>query len=95
MAFTVEQLHAKASGSAKALSTMTAKQRETTVSDVIASDFNNLRSLVLAARPELEGLLPAALTKTPGSYGVESHSENYQDVQAFYSQISAILLADS
>jgi hypothetical protein len=95
MSFTDEQLRAKAEAAAISLNTLTAKQREQTVTTVIVDDYNNLRMLVIEAHPDFERLLPPKVAMIEGSYGIASPNARCQDVQTFYAQIAGILKASN
>jgi hypothetical protein len=91
MPFTDDQLRAKAESSAISLNILTAKQREQPVTTTIVDDYNNLRLLVIEAKPEIERLLPPKVDMIKGSYGLESPNARYQDLQTFYAQLAGIL----
>jgi hypothetical protein len=90
MAFSDEQLRAKAEGFVAAFSKMTAKQREQSVTTIVVNDYNNLRALIIEAKPELERLLPPKLEMIEGM-GIVLPNARYQDIHAFCEQIVAIL----
>lgn len=91
MPFKEDQLRAKAEGFVTAFSKMTAKQREQWVSKIVAEDYNNLRTLVIEARPDLEKLLPPKVDAHGLERIVQGASARYQDIHAFCEQIAAIL----
>ena len=99
MAFTKEQLRAKAKGFATAFSKMTAKQREEDPSSSVITDYNKLRDLVLNLYPKLEEIIPPSVKwgRVESQYkdsGIEDYNvptAKYQDIHAYAEQILGLL----
>jgi hypothetical protein len=90
MAFTTEQLAAKIRGTITALSRLSVKERLLTPGQKFAQDYNTLREQMLAAKPELQGLLPPTVEFQ--EHGVYCDA-NYGEIEAYCEQLLGMLRA--
>jgi hypothetical protein len=84
-------LMAKALGFTNAIGKLSREERSKNPSGTYGDDYNALRQSVLIAYPELDSLLPPAVTIGESQYGSKFTDEKYGEILTFCEQIFHLL----
>lgn len=89
---TRDQLIAKAEGVCTAITTMPAKQRLENPIGTFGREYNNFRTQVANAFPELVEILPPPVEfRTPAIGNIEMTVSTYAEIHSYYEQIKNLL----